>query len=215
MRKYLQGKIYSMAELLELLISMMLVVVILIAGFKLTFEILQLTVLYSSADIVNDLMGKALTLAVGAEFIKMLCKHSPSTVIEVLMFAIARHMVVGHLTPLETLIGVASIAALFATRKFLFCSFDEIEKNEYRGRMRVDILNKLLNLDIPCEEGETLEQLMKRELEASGEELGLGACVYYHGYALRISQIHNKENITRVEIIRSTNEMHDNGGHHI
>lgn len=211
MRKYVQGKIYSMAEALELMISALLVVVILTVGFQLTIEVLQLTTLENGTEIVNDIMGKALTLAVGAEFIKMLCKHSPSTVIEVLMFAIARHMVVEHLDPVQTLIGVASIAALFATRKYLFCSFDEIEKNEYRGAMKVSILNRLLSLDIPCEEDETLEQLMKRELEASGEELGQGACVYYHGYALRIARIHNNQHITRVEVIRSTNEMHDNG----
>ncbi len=120
-------------------------------------------------------------------------------------------MVVDHLTPMETLIGVTSIAALFATRKFLFCNFDEIEKDEYRGAMKVSILNRILNLNIPCKEGETLEQLMKRELAKHGEELGEGACVYYQGYALRVARIHNNNKIIRVEVICSTNEMHDNG----
>ena len=43
----------------------------------------------------------------------MLCKHTAETVVEVLMFAIARQMVVEHLATFETLIGVLAIAILF------------------------------------------------------------------------------------------------------
>jgi len=50
----------------------------------------------------------------------MLCKHTPETLIEVLMFATAREMVVEHLKTYETLIGILAIALLFAIRKYLF-----------------------------------------------------------------------------------------------
>lgn len=49
----------------------------------------------------------------------MLCRHSAQTVVEVLMFATARQMVVEHMDPIQTLIGVLAIAILFAIRKFL------------------------------------------------------------------------------------------------
>ncbi len=61
----------------------------------------------------------AMTLAIGVEFVKMLCTHTPNTIIEVLMFAIARHLVVEHPSINETAIGVLAIAGLFAIRKFL------------------------------------------------------------------------------------------------
>ena len=46
--------------------------------------------------------------------------------IDVLLFAIARQMVVEHTSPLENLIGIVTIALIFAIRKFLFVpSFGE------------------------------------------------------------------------------------------
>ena len=72
-------------------------------------------------------MEYAMSLAIGVEFVKMLCTHQPGTIIEVLLFATARQMIVEHLNVYETLVGIGAIAALFAIRKFLFCSFDEAD----------------------------------------------------------------------------------------
>ena len=71
-------------------------------------------------------LGHAFNLIIGVEFIKMLAKHTPGSAIEVLLFAIARQMVVEHTSPLENLIGIVTIALIFAIRKFLFVpSFGE------------------------------------------------------------------------------------------
>jgi hypothetical protein len=111
-------------------------------------------------------------------------------------------MVVEHLSPVQTLLGIVSIALLFATRKYLFCNFDEVEKTVYRANQKVQLINSLLEMEIPCEPKETLGELMERELLAKGEELGTGACVYYRDCALRIAKIHDNKIITRVEVIR-------------
>lgn len=42
----------------------------------------------------------------------MLCTHKPGTIIEVLLFATARQMIVEHLNVYETLVGIGAIAAL-------------------------------------------------------------------------------------------------------
>ena len=70
-----------------------------------------------------------MTLAVGVELIKMLSQHTPATVVEVLMFAIAREMVTHHDSALNTALGVLSICALFATRKLFFCKNDYDDNN--------------------------------------------------------------------------------------
>ena len=70
-------------------------------------------------DFFTKFLANALSLVVGVEFVKMLCRHSAQTVVEVLMFATARQMVVEHMAPTQTLIGVIAIAVLFAIRKFL------------------------------------------------------------------------------------------------
>ena len=41
---------------------------------------------------VHTFLERALDIVIGIEFIKMLAKHSPGSVLEVLLYAIARHM---------------------------------------------------------------------------------------------------------------------------
>ena len=69
---------------------------------------------------VHTFLERALDIVIGIEFIKMLAKHSPGSALEVLLYAIARHMIVGHESAVENFISVASIALIFFVRKFLF-----------------------------------------------------------------------------------------------
>ena len=69
---------------------------------------------------IRTFLERALDIVIGIEFIKMLAKHSPGSVLEVLLYAIARHMVVGHESALDNLISVGAIALIFVVRKFFF-----------------------------------------------------------------------------------------------
>lgn len=71
-------------------------------------------------EMFHDFLGHALYLVIGIEFIEMLTKHSPGSALEVLMFAIVRHMLVDHGTSAENLLSVLAIAVLFAIRRFAF-----------------------------------------------------------------------------------------------
>ena len=71
-----------------------------------------------AGDITAAMPYRAMTNII--EFIKMLAKHSPGSSLEVLLYAIARHMVVGHESALDNLISVGAIALIFVVRKFFF-----------------------------------------------------------------------------------------------
>ena len=73
----------------------------------------------------SNFLKNALGLVVGVEFVKMLVRHTMDNVVEVLIFAISRHLIVYHLEIWEILIGVLCMAILFAIRKFLVVSSDE------------------------------------------------------------------------------------------
>lgn len=76
----------------------------------------------------HEFLENTLTLVIGIEFIKMLIKHTPGSVVEVLLFAIARHAILAGGTALENLLTILSIAVIFAVRKFIFIeSFDFLE----------------------------------------------------------------------------------------
>lgn len=64
-------------------------------------------------------LESALDLVIGIEFIKMLIKHTPGSVVEVLLFALSRHMVLEGGNAMENLLTVCAIAIIFAIRRFL------------------------------------------------------------------------------------------------
>ena len=69
---------------------------------------------------IRIFLERSLDIVIGIEFIKMLAKHSPGSSLEVLLYAIARHLVVGHDSAVENLLSVGAIALIFIVRKFFF-----------------------------------------------------------------------------------------------
>ena len=110
-------------------------------------------------------------LIIGVEMIRMLYLHTPITVFEVLLFAIARQIIIEHGSPLNSLIGVIAIAILFATRKFLFMTFDESEKIIFRSSQKVKYINRLIHVHIPYENDETLLDVLLRKMKLRSESV--------------------------------------------
>ena len=121
----LQKIMQKMTSYVELVLSVFLLLVVVALTVRLITQ--SVPQLWSQQMEVMYYVESAMTLAIGIEFVKMLCTHQPGTIIEVLLFATARQMIVEHLNVYETLVGIGAIAALFAIRKFLFCSFDEAD----------------------------------------------------------------------------------------
>ena len=129
-RKHFNTIIYNISRYAEIALSMVILLVIALAGFRLIMEVADTSVMSMDTVIFNTFLSQALSLVVGVEFVKMLCQHSAQTVVEVLMFATARQMVVEHLGPNETLLGVISIAILFGIRKYLMTDNDDMNSHK-------------------------------------------------------------------------------------
>ena len=67
---------------------------------------------------------------VGLELIMMLCRHDLDSIIEVMIFTVTKYLVVNHESAVVILIGVAAVAVLFAIRKFLFLSAEELAERK-------------------------------------------------------------------------------------
>lgn len=128
MKKYLNAALHKLTVLLEFIISFVLAagIIILLVQLILSMPNVPDLNIYPNYE---DLVETCFNLIIGVELIRMLYQHKPSTVFEVLLFAIARQVIMAHNNPVSSLIGVISIALLFATRKFLFIEFDESEKS--------------------------------------------------------------------------------------
>lgn len=132
-RKFQKG-VYKLSGWIEIFISMVLVVAIVIFSIGLIENLYDIvTTGHDRTAYFTEFLGNAFQIIIGVEFIKMLCKHTPSTVVEVLMFAMARQMVVEHTSPAENLLCVAGITILFVIRRFLFTDADK--ENHYQDEI--------------------------------------------------------------------------------
>lgn len=61
-------------------------------------------------------------IVIGIEILKMFCRHDLDSVVEVLLFAVARQVIIEHTSMVDNLLGVLAIAVLFSIRKYLFVS---------------------------------------------------------------------------------------------
>lgn len=115
--------ILRMPSFLEKIVAAILLVGVVYSCVQLFIHVFDFTSLdfgmYS-----EDILVTAFNAVIVIEFIRMLIKHSMNTVVEVLIFAIARSLVVGHEKPLEALVSIAGIALLLVCRRWLFHDFD-------------------------------------------------------------------------------------------
>ena len=109
----------KLASYMELVLSVFLLLTVIVLTVRLIAQ--SVPQVWSQQIEVMYYLESAMTLAIGIEFVKMLCTHTPETIIEILLFAISRQMIVEHLSATETILGVGAIAGLFAVRKYLFC----------------------------------------------------------------------------------------------
>lgn len=130
MRKKLQDKMFEMTYIFELFTSLIVGIAIIIFSVRMFADVFDKSAFVDGVGSLVKILDDAIILAIGAEFIKMLCKHTPETVIEVIAFALARQLIVGHAKPFENFITVVSIAVLFAVRRFLLKKYDMVETPE-------------------------------------------------------------------------------------
>lgn len=173
-KKYANAFLKKLTAYLEFIIAIILAAGIIMMTIQLILSFGNLPDLNKYPN-YDDLLTTCFNLIIGVEMIRMLYLHTPMTVFEVL---------------------------LFATRKFLFVAFDESEKIIFRSNMKVRYINKLIHINIPYHDNETLLDVILRKLNEDETEIGVGACTYFQDFGLRIAKITDGR-ITRIEVIRS------------
>ena len=111
-----------------------LVVAVLILAVTLLFLLGEgtLSQVLGGSFSADAFFADAMTIVVGIEFVKMLMLHTPRAVTDVLLFAIARQLVVNHSSAVDTLLGVAAVALIFVIKKFLHTDGDDAPAGDGR-----------------------------------------------------------------------------------
>lgn len=103
---------------IEMVVSVVLILAVLVMLVECIMDLAVMAI--DGTDFNFDyFLSKLLNLIIGLEFTRMLCKHTAGTILEVVLFATARQMIVNHASTVDSLIGVISICGLFIIRKYL------------------------------------------------------------------------------------------------
>ena len=82
-----------------------------------------------SYDLFQSFLGHALLLIVGAELISMILYHSNRALLELLLFVIARKMLIYAYTMTDLVLGSIAITIVFATLRYLIKNNKEFSKD--------------------------------------------------------------------------------------
>lgn len=194
--------LFRLTELVEIVVSIltMLFIVLLIVhlGGQLAMHIGYGVGIKMLDGFLNEVLG----LVVALEFVKMLIRHTPGTIIEVLLFATAKLMITSSKTAWELLAGAVAVAVLFAIRKFLFSHFDDMERAIYNGNLLVKHVNWFNHVQLPAEGNQTLADLVEEALAEKNISVSTGAVVYFGHVALRIAKMKDGK-IRNIEFMHS------------
>ena len=119
MKERVRELMTAISILFELLVAVLLVAALFAALLGLV-QSLSPAALVEDPELFSEFMGMASALVIGVEFVNMLCNHSMGAVIEIMLLAIARQMIVNHTSPLENLLAVLSVGLLYLFRKYLY-----------------------------------------------------------------------------------------------
>ncbi|SCY33155.1 transporter associated domain-containing protein [Alkaliphilus peptidifermentans] len=156
-------KLVKCATGLELLLALCIIIAIgigLITIVKYLVIIYQTDVTYTY-EVFKKFLSVSLLLVIGVELVLMLLSHSTSSILELVLFAIARKMLVYSETPWDLLLGTAAIAIVFLIRKFLMSpKYSFREGRIISAASPVHALNFEGDLDIPEDKGNTVGGLI-------------------------------------------------------
>ncbi|HHV45185.1 MAG TPA: transporter [Firmicutes bacterium] len=123
MSRSIRTKIATISNYLEIALSVVVLVGITVMSIQLVKDILGIIRSIDDASMsipFETFMGDALQFIIGIEFVKMLVRNTPKSVVEVLLFAMARKLIIGGFGTVDVAVGIGAIAILFVIRRFLF-----------------------------------------------------------------------------------------------
>lgn len=199
----LKTKIMKVTLYLELVLAMFITIGIII-GMGDLFKYLVLifnTSPIETYEVFQKFLGLILMLVVGVELVAMLVMHTPGSVIEVLLYAVARTMLIHSKDTLDFLIGIAAIAAIFAIRKFLFIG--RISNNEdiniFSAGTSVQEVNRFVGVNIPESMGNTIGGVVFHISEKACRRIEEGASFHVSDAKLKVIKL-NGDIIEKVAV---------------
>lgn len=184
-----------------------IVLVAVLAGIP---DVLRYIMLYVKSDngalsyeIFSEFLKHVLMLVVGLEMISMIINHQNESILTLVLYVIARKMLVYAHDMTEILLGTVSIVLVFAILKFFIVH--DYRKSKIDGTISAGLnfndLRELHGIYIEDNSHNTIGGLLYDLSREEGKPLKEGNAYFYQGYAIVVVEM--RENvIERVKIER-------------
>ncbi|MDE7404442.1 MAG: hypothetical protein K2M81_04975 [Lachnospiraceae bacterium] len=133
-KKYIQ----ILCGALELIAAALMLVGILFSMFSLVRNVGLFGQLLTDTSAFKRYLEQVFMLVIGIEFLIMLCRPNSENVIDVLLFLVARHMIVIDTTPYQDFVSVISVALLCVVRRYLRNNKENREEKKHAEQGRED-----------------------------------------------------------------------------
>ena len=130
--------------MIEMVVGGLILIGCIISGIGL-IGTTDISELLGDAHYLQDRMSDACLILIGAEMLKMITSYTIDSVVDVMLLAIARQMIVEHTSPIENLIAVLSIGILFVIRKYLYIS--RLDRRRSKKEIEEDIRAEVLGVE--------------------------------------------------------------------
>ncbi len=121
--------IHRLCETLEMAVALIVLIGIILTIFSLLSDFEIFRSMLQDTTQFKPFLEDIFVIVIGIEFLQMLSKPNSDNVMEVLIFLVARHMIIGDTSPFEDFVSVISIGLLCVVRRFL-----HIAKEKERDR---------------------------------------------------------------------------------
>ena len=170
-----RDKLSNAATAVEITLGMVILIACIVSGIGMV-AMTDMNKLFGDPAYLQARMSSACLIIIGIELIKMITSYTIDSVVDVMLLAIARQMIVEHTSPQENLLAVLSVGVLFVIRKFLYIS--RLDKRRELERKRKEDKQKgsapspaAENAEAPDVEPLQSDEMRKRDEFHIDEEL--------------------------------------------
>ncbi|MGI5970596.1 MAG: hypothetical protein ACOX7P_02595 [Oscillospiraceae bacterium] len=114
------GRIYYIIQGVEIVLSCILIVFVLVSVGYMVAGFAKDAANMVGYDNLQSLLSYLLLLIIAVELAVMLIGHNPASVLEVMIYAIARKMLIFNTSAVDMLLSVIAIGILFFIRSYLY-----------------------------------------------------------------------------------------------
>ena len=129
MNSDVREKISSAATAIELALGLIILIACVVSSLGIIFTT-DVQQLFTVPEYLQRRLSDACLIIIGIELIKMITSYTIDSVVDVLLLAVARQMVVEHTSPMENLMAVVAVGVLFVIRKYLYISHLDSRKKK-------------------------------------------------------------------------------------